>query len=93
MKKRHTIVKKLNGGFHNGPRPDLHIPKEVTRSMMTIVKKMCDTPSPFHNGPNTEEIVQKAAECWPSPSPRTVERSSRAGVNPSSTDGVTVLQG
>src|SRR6516165_12197418 len=61
-----TVTKKpafLNHAvFHNCPLPDLHNPKDVTRPMMTIVKKMCDTRLPFHNGPkqdNPECCMQK----------------------------------
>ena len=44
-----TIVKKTTGGFHNGPDAEVFGSQCFATRQATIVKKMCDTPSTFHN--------------------------------------------
>jgi hypothetical protein len=44
-----TIVKKTGPGFHNGPDAEVFGSQCFATRQATIVKKMCDTPLPFHN--------------------------------------------
>jgi hypothetical protein len=42
-------VKKNRGGFHNGLDAEVFGSQCFATPQATIVKKMCDTPSTFHN--------------------------------------------